>query len=124
MIKTLLDMKAHEFYSMAGGFLLPTVDLKQGTEVDVDSKLPVSCMFDVSLAHSNKIRVGFFFKTAFEATNHGGYLITHMQNRRCALGCEVLIKNEDLVLYNYPNRGTLAISPKVNKDIETIFDEQ
>jgi hypothetical protein len=36
----------------------------------------------------------------------------------------VLIKDETLVVYNFPNRGALAITPLVNSEIETILTEQ
>lgn len=122
-LQTNMDMEPGAFYEVGGGFLMPIKSLGHATPFVIDKVLPVQCMFDIYLAHSNGERVGFYFTTRFEVTNGGGYLLTTMHKKK-ATDAEVLIKTDELVVYNYPNRGTLAISPKVSQEIETIFDEQ
>jgi hypothetical protein len=119
-----LDMKPGTFYDIGSGFMLPIQEVPFHSKLEIQSKLSVSCMFDIFFVSCGGTRVGFFFVTRFEVQNEGGYLITYLQNKGKATEVEVLIKTEDLVVYNYPNRGTLAISPLVNPIIETIFEEQ
>lgn len=123
-MKTILPMSAHLFYELGAGHMLPTVDIAEQSEIVLEKRLPLTCMFEVYIAHSNNNRVGFFFKTIHEVENKGGYLLTYIRNKRPATEVDTLVKSEDLVIYNYPNKGTLAICPKVSSDIETIFLEQ
>ncbi len=123
-MKAPFNLEAGTFYELAGGFYLPTIAVPFKAELVVANRLSVTCMFDVSLVHHQDRNAGFFFKTRFEVQNHGGYLITFLQNKRQATDVETLIKTEDLVLYNYPNKGSLAVSPRVSDLVSTIFDEQ
>lgn len=113
------------FYQLDNGHFLPTDKLAQGTEIVMGKKLPLSSMFDIFIAQTaDGVRAGFYFSTRFSVKNGGGYLITYLTNKNEATEVETLIRTDDLVVYNYPNRGTLAVSPKVNQEIETIFMEQ
>lgn len=123
-VKLSLDCSPGVFYEVGNGFFLPTKSVPQGTELSVDQRLPVSCMFDVHIATMKEERCGFFFTTRFSVTNGGGYLLTALKGKEEATEVETLVRDDNLVLYHYPNKGTLAISPKVNDDIETIFTEQ
>jgi hypothetical protein len=117
-------MEPGTFYALGEGFFLPLKSLPFQTKIQIKSRLSVSCMFDIYLADVNNERLGFYFTGRFEIKNRGGYLITSMQNKGLANEADILIKTEDLVVYNFPNRGTMAISPLVSPEIETIFDEQ
>lgn len=119
-----LDVDPGLFYDLAGGFFLPTRELRKRSTISIDKPQPLACMFSIYFAFHAGERVGFFFTTRFEVMNGGGYLLTTFNRHRKATHADVLIKSNDLVLYNYPNRGTIAISPKVSPEIETIFNEQ
>ncbi len=119
-----LDVKPGAFYELPTGFLLPIKELPFKTVCTIGQRLPVSCMFDIYLTMIGKERVGFYFTSRFETTNGGGYLLTALKNKGEATEVEVPIRTDDLVVYNYPNRGTLAVSPQVSTEIETIFSEQ
>ena len=81
-------------------------------------------MFDIHWATLNGARVGFVLSSRFEVSNGGAYLMTFMRNKGQATECETLIKDENLVVFHYPNKGTLAVSPLVNSEIDVIFTEQ
>src|ERR1700737_2889827 len=117
MLTLNLDVQPGTFYELGSGFFLPSMDLKLKTEIDVSRKLPISCMFDIYYARIDTQLVGFYFTTRFSVQNHGGYLITTLQNKGRATVVETLIKNDDLIVYHYPNRGTLAITPLVSDRI-------
>lgn len=48
-----------------------------------------------------------YLKTKGEATEH-----------------ELLLRLNTLVIYNYPNRGTIAISPTVNESVAKVLEHQ
>lgn len=123
-IRTIIDCKPGEFYELAGLYFLPTREIAAGQDLLEDQKLAYSGMFEVWFVQHGGVRCGYVFKSHFETHNKGAYLLTRLRNKGPATEVEVLAKNDDLVLYHYPNIGTLAISPLVNSEIETIFVEQ
>ena len=123
-MKLQLDAVPGTFYALGNGFFLPLKELPFLTEVVISPPLPVHCMFDISLVTIGDERVGFYFTTRFTVENCGGYLLTYLQSKGEATEVEVLIRTDDLIVYNYPNRGTLAITPLVSDKITTIFEEQ
>lgn len=123
-IKIALDARPGEFYEVSGGFFLPIKNVVFATTLAVGPKLPATCMFDIYFMTLGAERVGFYFTSLFETVNGGSYLLTHLKGKGEATEADVLIKTDDLVVYNYPNRGTLAISPLVSAEIETIFQDQ
>lgn len=124
MLRLIIDAESGVFCTLDKGFLLPVKDLKSGTEITEMTRLPVGGMFTINLCFIDGERVGFYFTTAFVVDNAGGYLVTYMARKKEATEIEVMIRTDELVVYNYPNCGTLAISPLVNEDVLTIFEEQ
>jgi hypothetical protein len=123
-MRTVIDCKPGEFYELAGLYFLPLQDLAAGTALVLGPRLPLSCMFEIHFAMIGSERVGYFLQSRFEVVNGGGYLQTYLKGKGPAKETEVLIKDETLVVYNFPNRGALAITPLVNSEIETILTEQ
>jgi len=123
-MKTVIECKPGEFYELQGLYFLPLIELPSGIEITRGPQLPLSCMFEISFAMCGSERCGYFFSSRFEVRNGGSYLLTHLKNKGPATQSETLIKDETLVVFNYPNRGSLAISPLVNQEIDHIFTEQ
>lgn len=122
-----LDIEATPgtFYELDGNYFLPIIDVKQGQELVVSKVLPMSCMFEVSILDTVEgLRAGFYFVSRFTVRNGGSYLLTYLANKNEAQSSETLLRSEHLVIFNYPNRGTLAVSPLVNEEIDGIFTEQ
>lgn len=123
-LKLELDADPGTFYELGNGFFLPLCHMKFLTSVKIEDPLPVRCMFDISLVTYEGERVGFYLTTRFTVKNAGGYLLTYLQSKGEATEVEVLIRTDDLIVYNYPNRGSLAVTPLVSDKITTIFEEQ
>lgn len=123
-MKLLTDCLPGTFYEVSGQWLLPTTGLSAGSTLVVGPRLPVTCMFDIHWAMLSGGRVGFVLSSRFEIVNGGSYLITYLKNKGPATDCETLVKDENLVVFNYPNKGTLAVSPLVNPEIDVILTEQ
>lgn len=119
-----LNVSPGTFYELPNGFLLPVKDLAARTSLVLGLKLPVSCMFDIYVVMIDKERVGFYFTSRFDTVNGGGYLLTTLKGKGEATEVDVLVRTSDLVVYHYPNKGTLVVSPKVSNEIETIYLEQ
>ena len=123
-MKALTELTAGIFHEISGQYVLPTENIPDNSVIEVGPKLPLTCMFTIHFALVAGVRVGFIFTSQFEVQNAGAYLMTYLRNKGPATEHETLIKDESLVIYHYPNKGTLAISPKVNSEIQSIFEEQ
>jgi len=120
-----LDSTAHLFYSTDLGFALYNKPLTQGTVLSVGEKIPVACMFDAHWLLLGPEKIGYLFNSQFQVSNKGGYIMTYTNSGiGKATAVEVLVKTDTLVIYHYPNHGTLIISPHIGIDIENILDSQ
>ncbi len=125
ILKPLLDLEVQQFYEIDGFFLLVNKEVKARTSIQIGQRLSLQSMFDIYfLTINGDNRSGFAFKSKFETLNNGNYLLTFLKGKGPATEGETLIKNDQLVLYNYPNRGSLAIAPQVNSVLSIVFEEQ
>jgi hypothetical protein len=115
---------AQVFCETKRGFFYPLLEVKEGTEVSLGRQIPLSGMFDLFEVQARDLRVGYMFRSTFSVENGGGYLLAHMKTKRLAEEHEVLLKLDSLVIYNFPNRGTLAVSPKVGSAFRKILESQ
>lgn len=120
------DVHAALFFTLGRGtrWILLNKPLMKGEVVRIDKQLPVRSMFNVYTLRHGDASVGFLLTSTFEVTNKGGYLITFFKGKPPADEYDTLIKDDLLVLYDFPNRGSLAISPAVSDDVKVIFEEQ
>jgi len=123
-MKSLIDLCVGVFHEISGHYLILVHELKAQTEITIGPRLPVTCMFDINYAMVDGQRAGFLFTSRFETVNGGSYLMTYLHNKGAATESETLIKDEHLVVFHYPNKGTLAISPLVNPELDIVFQEQ
>lgn len=123
-LNLVMDAESGIFCAVDEGYMLATVDLKAGTVLTEFNKLAVGGMFAIYVCFIDSVRVGFYFTTPFTCENRGGYLVTYMAQRKQASEVETMIRTDELVVYDYPNCGTLAISPSMSDDLVTIFEEQ
>lgn len=119
-----LDADPGLFYKLGSGHAIFKEKTAAG-ELTKGAQIPLSCMFQAYWLLRGKDRVGYYFVSQFQVDNRGGYLVTYLNNGAGkADSVEVMLKTEHLVVFHYPNRGTLIISPSVSEDVQTIFQEQ
>ena len=125
-IKLPADVPASLFFALGGGtsWLLLSKALEKDGVVRIDKQLPVRSMFTVYTLRHGDAAVGFLLTSTFEVQNKGGYLITFFKGKSQPTEYDTLIKDDLLVLYDFPNRGSLAVSPAVSDDVKVIFEEQ
>lgn len=115
------------FYPFHDGYLLPTKNLDVTNAVIVDEQLFSNTALTIWAVHCVNVKecVGYFFKSPFSIRCEGGYLIAFIQQNagNCTKGNRVF-KNDYLILFNYPNYGVLAVSPKIAPWLEQVFEEQ
>ena len=120
-----IDSEPDLFHATDVGFALYLKEMKQGTTIRVGDKIPLACMFSAHWLTLNNEKIGYLFTSNFQVTNKGGYLLTHMNaSAGKAQAVEVLVKTDTLVIYNFPGKGALIVSPKVGEDVSHIFAAQ
>lgn len=90
------------------------------------AKIPVACMTEIHWLMRGDKQVGFSFSSHFPIVNGGGYLLTQSAKAGAAPSnrVETLVKTEDLIIFHYPNHGTLVISPMIEDQVQSIFEYQ
>jgi hypothetical protein len=120
------DLDPHLFYEANGGFSLFTRPVPKRTTIEIGPRIPLACMFTANWLLVGDERVGYFFQSEFQTLNQGGYVATFLESKRgAATAVEVVLKiDKVLVVYNYPGKGSLIVSPRVSDALNLIFSEQ
>lgn len=119
----------HLFHELGGGHILLNADIEVGATLVRKDKLPLACMFEAYRLHAvtakGSTNIGYYFTSQFQTVNTGQYIATFMESKRgTAEAVEVLLKTDELVIFNYRNRGTIVVSPHVTDEVRVIFEEQ
>ena len=114
------------FYQMGDGFVVlnrkvgPCV-FRRGTELKLNSMFS---MWELWVEGEEEM-AGFFLYTAMKVRNGGGFLITFMESKRGkAKEGGLIIRNDHVMVYDFPGCGSLAISTKVNPRMLSVLMEQ
>lgn len=125
MFEAQINMDPHLFYELDGGHAIFRHPITQRVVLTVGDRIPLSCMFEGYWMLVHGERVGYIFSSQFQTMNSGGYIVAYMEAKRgLATSSETLLKTDDLVIFNFPNKGTLIVSPKIGDETITIFEEQ
>jgi hypothetical protein len=119
------DSEAHLFHSTGLGFALYFHNIGQGSVLTVGERIPLACMFSAYWLTLDRQKIGYLFTSQFQVTNKGGYIMAYMNaGAGKASAVEVLVKTDNLVVYHFPNHGTLVVSPHMGEDMTNILSEQ
>jgi hypothetical protein len=123
-MKMLIDVRAGEFYALDKGHAIFNHD-RGPSEYSLGSKFELNAMFDMWSLCSGDEQVGYYFVSGFKTENKGGYVLTYMESKRGrATSHRLVIRLPELMVYDFPSCGTIAISTKVSPKVESIFMEQ
>ena len=118
------DCKRGEFYRYKKGWILPLRDLKANDQV-YESTVFINTMLNGKFVYSIDELVGYYFTSQFKTICNGSCLLAYLANKSgMAKSSNRIYSDENLVIVDYPECGTLAISPKANYSIQTILEEQ
>lgn len=118
-----IDAEPGYFYSFKHLHILPIMKLLKGTKFQLQ-KFDLNCMLNVYSVFVKDQLSGYAFTSAFEMKNNGVNLLTRMHRYKNPTSCNLLIRNKDLIVYNYPNSGALAVSTKVSPFLHRVLEEQ
>ena len=120
------DFEKGIFAPFRFGWILPTVDLLPGQTIFLGQTFLSSFLSGrfVYLEESQD-PCGYYFASQFKTTTTGTFLLAYSA---CKAGMvkesNKILSNDNLVIIEYPNCGTLALNPQVNESIKYIFEGQ
>lgn len=112
------------FYEVDSGVVYPLVPIPKGARLELGRPIPVTGMLDLTELMLGTKRAAYFFRSSFTMEARGGYLVTYLKNKGEAVAHEVVLRLDNLIIYNFPNRGTMAVSPKVTEAMAKILESQ
>lgn len=124
-MKSVIDFLGGEFYALADGYAVVFKDTPAGTVFERGSEYDLNSMLSMWDLNSEGAHVGFFFYTAMKVENRGGYLLTFMESKRGkAKEGKLVIRHPEVMVYDFPGCGALAITTKVSEQMHSILMEQ
>jgi hypothetical protein len=121
---SLLENKAGIFYPLDQGHILTFDDLPPG-EFSLGAEYNLNSMFTLSELLRNDQHLGFYFYSGFTVINRGGFIVTYLKSKKAmAQSYRLALRQPKLIVFDFPNVGSLAISTKVSPRLDTIFTEQ
>jgi hypothetical protein len=124
-MRTSIAFEPGEFYSLSDGHAIVFDKAPAGTVFERGSEYSLNSMFsmwDLTLAGKH---AGFFFYTALKVENRSGFLVTFMESKRGkAQEGRLVIRHPEVMVYDFPGCGAMAISTKVSDHMYSILMEQ
>ena len=119
-----IPVDSHHFYDFSPYHVYAFKDIREVRRVELH-EMDTNSMFQIYKMIRKGQLLGLAFRSANQVLNGGSYLISYMQKtKQKATNSVTLIRTPDIVVYNYPNVGTMAISPKVNTQMAALLEEQ
>ena len=109
------------FYKFQKGWILPIAEIKPDYQLTLEGVFLNGMLTGKFVKHED-ITVAYFFISSFTVSCNGASLFAYIKNRAgLAKTCRRVYSDDHIVILDYPNCGVVAISPKVNSAISTIF---
>lgn len=123
-LKIRINIEPHHFYDFHPYYLYAFQQITPRKIVTL-TPMDISCMFQIYKVERKDEFLGLAFRSGNQVINGGAYLVSFMQRTRAKASQSItLMRTPDIVIYNYPNVGTMAVSPRLSPHIETLLEEQ
>jgi hypothetical protein len=123
-MKSLIRFESGTFYQLGDGYAIVFETIEPAV-FTIAAEYPLNSMLTMWDLVKDGRNVGFFFYTAMKVENKGGVLVTFMESKR-GLATEggLVIRNPEVMVYDFPGCGAMAVSTKVNDQMLSILLEQ
>lgn len=124
--KLTCDYDKGVFYPFRTGWLLPIRDLKNGEVVSLGQQFLNSFLCGRFVSVENeKEPCGYYFTSQFKVATTGTFLLGYSPAKSgTARHSSKVFADDNLVIVEYPNCGTLAVNPQTNEGITYILEGQ
>lgn len=118
------DIEPGIFYAVGKGHVVTRERVAAGP-FSLGTEFKLNTMFQMHELLRDSIPVGFFLYSAFKVVNKGGVLTTFLESKRGkAESSRLVIRQPELVVYDIPGCGSIAITTLVNDRVQSILAEQ
>ena len=119
------DFEAGIFQPYKNGWILPAVTLKPTNFYCFGTQFLQSFLTGVTILNEESEVCGYFFSTSHEVVADGAFILGFTPSKAgLARECHRIFSDENLVILEFKNCGTLALSPKVCDSLEHILESQ
>ena len=123
-MRSLLHIEPGLFYALGQGHMIADQPLPPGS-FELGTKLELNSMFDMWLLNRLGKPVGFYFVSAFKTICKGGFILTFMESKRGkAKTHRLVIRQPEVMVYDFPGCGALAVATHVGDKVLSILTEQ
>lgn len=118
------DYEKGVFQPFRNGWLLPLYDLPLGETLTLGQQF-LSSFLSGRLVSNGTDLCGYYFTSHFQVLTSGTFLLGYSPIKSgSAKHSNKVFADDNLVIVEYPNCGTLAINPQVNSSIGYILEGQ
>lgn len=121
------DVSPGYFYEVRpGAFFIANTHVQAEEELYLQEILDLnsSILFSLEDVYSNSTSVGTLLSSTYEVTNLGAVLIAHNSAGTDGESGDLVIRSQDLVIYNYGTERTIAINPRLNSNLQMLLEDQ
>ncbi len=119
-----LDIEPGIFYAVDKGHVVTNEQVAAGP-FSIGNQYQLNTMFQMYDLLRDGLAVGYYFYSAFKVINKGGVLVTCLESKKGkATESRVVVRQPELVVYDLPGCGSMAITTKINDGIQSILTEQ
>lgn len=123
-MKLLVTYQGGTFFSIEKGYILFFNDCPP-CEVSIGAPYNAGASLDVNEVIKDGKHIGFFLYSPLKVTNTGVSLTAFAESKRGkAKTSKLMIRHENIMVYDMPGCGGLAISTKISDELKEILQEQ
>lgn len=115
------------FYEVSpGAFFIANTRIEAEEELYLQEIIDLnsSILFSLEDVYKDTSLVGNLLSTSYKVTNLGAVLIAHNEAGTDGDKGDLVIRSQDLVIYNYGTERTIAICPRLNDNLQMLLEDQ
>jgi hypothetical protein len=123
-LRTHLKLTKGLFYSLGSGHAVVASDMGPGT-FEVGAELQLHSMMQMFELNRDGARVGFWFYSGFTVENKGGFLVSYLASKKGkAKSAKVILRHPEVMVFDVPGCGVMAVTPDINPRLADIIQGQ
>ncbi len=112
------------FYQLDKGHAITSADVGPGP-FSLGTEFKLNSMMQMYALMRGEDQVGFWFYSGFKVNNKGGVLVAYLESKRGkGKASRLMLRHEDVLVFEVENCGVMAISPVINPHMNEILQEQ
>ena len=118
------DIEPGIFYAVGQGHVI-TRNLVKAGPFSLGTEYSLNTMFSMFELLRDGAPVGYYLYSGFKVVNKGGVLVTYLESKKGkGESSRIVVRQPELVVYDIPGCGAVAVTTRVNEHVNSILSEQ